>query len=58
MILVDEVNTTFAPRTASSSIRTPSTTILLEPKKALSSTITGAACKGSKTPPMPTPPLK
>jgi hypothetical protein len=29
-----------------------------EPIKAPSSIITGAACKGSRTPPIPTPPLK
>ena len=58
IILVDAVKTTFAPRTASLPTRTPSTTIHLDPKNALSSTMTGAACRGSKTPPIPTPPLR
>ena len=58
MILVDFVKTTFAPKTASFPILTPSTTIHLEPMKAPSSTITGDACNGYKTPPIPTPPLK
>ena len=55
---MDAVSTTLAPKTASFPTRTPSTTMLLEPKKALSSIITGAACKGSSTPPIPTPPLR
>ncbi|MNL17200.1 hypothetical protein D3C87_1382810 [compost metagenome] len=58
MILVDAVKTTFAPNTASVSTRIPSTTIALEPTNTLSSMITGAACTGSNTPPIPTPPLK
>src|SRR5687768_5347918 len=58
MILVDCVSTTLAPSTASFSTRTPSTTIHLDPIKQPSSIITGLACKGSSTPPMPTPPLK
>ena len=56
IILVEAVKTTLAPRTASFLIITPSTIILLEPKKTLSSIITGEACTGSKTPPIPTPP--
>ncbi len=43
MILVEAVNTTLAPKTASVQTRTPSTTILLDPTKALSSMITGEA---------------
>lgn len=43
IILVEAVNTTLAPSTASFSIFTPSTTIDLEPTNALSSIITGAA---------------
>ena len=35
---------------------TPSATSDLAPIKQLSSIITGFACKGSKTPPMPAPP--
>ena len=35
---------------------TPSTTSLRAPMKQLSSMITGSACSGSSTPPMPTPP--
>lgn len=58
IIFVEAVSTTLAPSTASFSTRTPSTTIDLDPKKALSSIITGAACNGSKTPPIPTPPLR
>ncbi len=58
MILVLPVNTTLAPNTASFSTRTPSTTIQRDPIKALSSMTTGAACRGSKTPPIPTPPLR
>ena len=55
---VDAVRTTFAPRTASLSTRTPSTTMQREPIKAPSSMITGLAWGGSSTPPMPTPPAK
>ena len=44
MILVDAVNTTLAPSTASFSMRTPSTTMHREPIKQSSSMITGAAC--------------
>ena len=35
---------------------TPSTTSLRAPMKQSSSMITGSACSGSSTPPMPTPP--
>ena len=58
IIFVEAVKQTLAPKTASFSTRTPSTTMHLEPINAPSSIITGAACKGSKTPPIPTPPLK
>ena len=58
MILVEAVSTTLAPSTASLPTRTPSTKIQRDPMKAPSSTITGAACKGSNTPPTPTPPLR
>ena len=43
IILVDAVNTTFAPRTASFSTLTPSTTMQRDPKKTLSSIMTGDA---------------
>lgn len=52
---MDAVRTTFAPKTASFSMWTPSTTMHLEPTKTSSSIITGAAWSGSKTPPIPTP---
>ena len=58
MTLVEAVITTLAPNTASFPILAPSTTMHLDPIKALSSIITGAACKGSKTPQIPTPPLR
>src|SRR5690606_26522300 len=58
IILVEAVNTTLAPNTASVSTRMPSTTMVREPTKTLSSMITGAACIGSSTPPIPTPPDK
>src|SRR5690606_36127924 len=58
MIFVLEVSTTLAPSTASRPIRTPSTTMQRDPMKALSSIMTGAACTGSSTPPIPTPPLR
>src|ERR1700712_5494761 len=58
IILVDLVSTTFAPSTASFSTSTPSTTIQRLPTKHPSSIITGLACNGSSTPPIPTPPLK
>ncbi len=56
MIGVVAVRTTFAPSTARAPTRTPSTTMQRDPTNAPSSTITGAACSGSSTPPMPTPP--
>ena len=56
--LTEEVIITFAPKTASLPICVPSTITHLDPINALFSIITGAACKGSKTPPIPTPPLK
>ena len=43
IILVEAVSTTLAPNTASFSMRTPSTTIHLDPMNTLSSIITGAA---------------
>src|SRR5690606_27501706 len=58
IILVDWVSTTLAPRTASFSTCTPSTTMHREPTKTLSSIIVGAAWGGSRTPPIPTPPLR
>src|SRR5690606_27405885 len=58
MIFVDAVSTTLAPNTASASTCTPSTTMARDPTKTLSSMITGAACTGSNTPPIPTPPLR
>jgi hypothetical protein len=57
-IAVDEVSTTPAPITASSSTTTPSTTIAREPTNTPSSMITGCAPGGSSTPPMPTPPAR
>ena len=42
--------------TAPSSTITPSAISDLAPIKQLSSIMTGVACKGSKTPPNPTPP--
>ena len=58
IIFVEAVSTTLAPSTASFSILIPSTTIYLDPIKASSSIITGDACTGSNTPPIPTPPDK
>ena len=52
------VNDTFGPSTACSPMTTPSVTMQREPRKAPSSTITGRACTGSRTPPMPTPPAR
>jgi hypothetical protein len=45
-----------APSTAPWPTRAPSATMQREPINASSPTITGAACGGSSTPPMPTPP--
>ena len=50
------VRTTPGAITASRPIRMPSTSTTREPMNAPSSTITGAACTGSSTPPIPTPP--
>ena len=58
IILVDDVKTTPAPRTAPSPMRTPSTMTHRLPTKTLSSMITGLACTGSNTPPIPTPPAR
>ena len=44
------------PSTAFSSTTTPSTTSERAPMKQSSSITVGLACKGSSTPPMPTPP--
>src|SRR6187402_2396456 len=54
----DAVSETFADSTAPSPTRTPSVTMQREPRNAPSSTITGAACGGSSTPPIPTPPAR
>ena len=54
----DPVKVTPAPRTTPCSRCTPSTTIQREPTKQSSSTMTGLACTGSNTPPIPTPPLR
>ena len=56
MMCVEPVITVFEPSTASRQTCAPSTTMQREPMKQLSSMITGAACTGSSTPPMPTPP--
>src|SRR4029450_1866602 len=56
MIWVEPVSTTLAPRTASSSTRTPSTTTQREPMKAPSSITTDIAPRGSSTPPLAPPP--
>ena len=55
---VEPVMTVFEPSTASRQTCAPSTTIEREPMKQLSSIMTGAACTGSNTPPIPTPPLR
>jgi hypothetical protein len=52
------VSTTPAPSTARAPTWTPSTTTQREPMNAPSSITTGAACTGSRTPPMPTPPAR
>ena len=54
----DAVSETFAESTAPAPTRTPSVTMHLDPRKAPSSTITGVACGGSSTPPIPTPPAR
>ena len=56
MMCVEPVMTVFEPSTASRQMCAPSTTMQREPMKQLSSMMTGAACTGSSTPPMPTPP--
>ncbi len=58
IILVLFVITVFAPSTAPFDTITHSTIIHLEPIKQSSSIITGLAPTGSKTPPIPTPPLR
>ena len=58
MIGTLEESTTFGPMTAPAPTRTPSTITAREPTNAPSSTITGAACGGSSTPPIPTPPAR
>ena len=58
MIGIDDVRTTFAPSTAPSPTIVPSVTMQREPTNAPSSTITGRAPGGSRTPPMPTPPAR
>src|SRR2546430_9157971 len=54
----EPVSETFGANTARSPITTPSVRMQREPTKAPSSTITGRACSGSKTPPTPTPPAR
>src|SRR5215813_13719274 len=56
MILVVALMNTPIESTEPSRTITPSTTSERAPMKQLSSMITGPACKGSSTPPMPTPP--
>ncbi len=56
MMWVEPVITVFEPSTHSRPRCAPSTTIEREPRKQWSSTMTGVACTGSSTPPMPTPP--
>ena len=58
MIGVDAVMTVLAPRTASSSISVPSTTMHRLPMKQPSSMMFGRAPGGSSTPPIPTPPAR
>src|SRR5215207_8734653 len=58
MIGTDAESETLGASTAPSPIRTPSVTMHLEPTNAPSSTITGSACGGSSTPPIPTPPAR
>src|SRR5439155_16762110 len=54
----DAVSDTFGASTASRPILTPSVTMQREPRKQPSSTITGRAPGGSRTPPIPTPPAR
>src|SRR5436190_11201785 len=58
MIGIDAPSVTCGPITACSPTTTPSTIAAREPTKAPSSTITGRAPGGSRTPPMPTPPAR
>ena len=58
MMGVEAVMTTFAPRTASSSMSVPSTTMQRLPMKQPSSMMLGRAPGGSSTPPIPTPPAR
>src|SRR5205823_11865312 len=52
------VSDTFGPSTAPTPTRTPSVRMQREPMNAPSSTITGRAPGGSRTPPIPTPPAR
>ena len=54
----DPVSETFGASTARSPITTPSVRMHRDPMNAPSSTITGRACTGSRTPPTPTPPAR
>ena len=56
MIFVDAPRNTPMESTAPRSTTTPSATSERAPMKQSSSMITGLACSGSSTPPMPTPP--
>jgi len=58
MIGTEAVITTPAPRIACSPTMQPSVTMQREPTKAPSSTMTGRALTGSRTPPIPTPPAR
>ena len=53
---IDADSTTFGAMTAPSPTTTPSTITARDPTNAPSSTMTGRACGGSSTPPIPTPP--
>jgi hypothetical protein len=55
---MDEVRIDPAPRTVPRPTRAPSAMMQRLPMRQSSSTMTGAACGGSSTPPMPTPPLR
>ena len=56
-ILVEAPRNTPIDSTAPRSTMTPSATSERAPMKQSSSMMTGSACSGSSTPPMPTPPL-
>src|SRR5206468_10009885 len=58
MIGTEAVSATFGASTAPSPTITPSVRMQREPTNAPSSTITGRAPTGSRTPPMPTPPAR